>query len=207
MKDGKYELYEEDFSQYKHKKIRRTSKDSEVDSSSLAPLAAGDTQTADQADHSSGNTEKFAKFKKKVKSKKNKSKVKKDENEPTTSSENAETKTEKKKKRKKDKRGHKERNEKKKKISKQKESKPECPPAAAAPLEDVLTQQPVECTLTEADLVDGLRILKRVGAHFYPGRLTEISPPDVYGIVVDRERGNKPHIFSQVGFSRISFVY
>jgi len=196
VKDGKYELYEEDFSQYKHKKIRRTSKDSEVDSSSLAPLAAGDNQTAEQAEDS-GNTEKFAKFKKKVKSKKNKSKVKKEENEPTTSSENPETKTEKKKKRKKDKRGHKERNEKKKKIAKQKESEPECPPAAAAPLEDAVTQQPVECTLTEADLVDGLRILKRVGAHFYPGRLTEISPPDVYGIVVDRERGNKPHIFSQ----------
>jgi len=53
------------------------------------------------------------------------------------------------------------------------------------------------CTLKPEDLIDGLRILKRIGCHFYPGRLTEISPPDIYGIVVDRERGNKPHIFSQ----------
>merc|ERR1711915_988247 len=53
------------------------------------------------------------------------------------------------------------------------------------------------CVLKPKDLVDGLRILKRVGGHFYPGRLTEISPPDIYGIVVDKERGNKPHIFSQ----------
>ena len=47
------------------------------------------------------------------------------------------------------------------------------------------------------DLKDGLRILKRVGPHFYPGRVTEISPPDIYGILVDKERGNKPHIASR----------
>lgn len=57
--------------------------------------------------------------------------------------------------------------------------------------------QPRACTLTSEDLRDGLRILKKIGSHFYPGRITEISPPDIYGIVVDRERGNKPHIFSQ----------
>ena len=53
------------------------------------------------------------------------------------------------------------------------------------------------CTLKADDLVDGLRILKRIDSHFYPGKLTEISAPDIYGIVVDKERGNKPHIFSQ----------
>ena len=53
------------------------------------------------------------------------------------------------------------------------------------------------CTLQTADLTDGLRIIKRTGSLFYPGRLTEISAPDIYGIVVDRERGNKPHILSQ----------
>ena len=52
-------------------------------------------------------------------------------------------------------------------------------------------------TLKAEDLVDGLRILTRMGSHFYPGRLTEISAPDIYGIVVDKERGNKPHIYSQ----------
>ena len=51
--------------------------------------------------------------------------------------------------------------------------------------------------LTETKLRDGQRILTRVGGHFYPGRITEISPPDIYGILVDRERGNKPHICSR----------
>ena len=53
------------------------------------------------------------------------------------------------------------------------------------------------CTLKAEDLVDGLRILTRMGGHFYPSRLTDISAPDIYGIVVDKERGNKPHIYSQ----------
>ena len=53
------------------------------------------------------------------------------------------------------------------------------------------------CSLRASDLVDGLRILKRIGDYFCPGRLIDISPPDIYGIVVDKERGNKPHIFSQ----------
>ena len=53
------------------------------------------------------------------------------------------------------------------------------------------------CSLRASDLVDGLRILKRIGDYFCPGRLVDISPPDIYGIVVDKERGNKPHIFSQ----------
>ena len=53
------------------------------------------------------------------------------------------------------------------------------------------------CILTESDLVEGLRLLLRVGSHFYAGRLIEISPPDIYGVVIDRERGNKPHIFSR----------
>ena len=53
------------------------------------------------------------------------------------------------------------------------------------------------CELGETELRDGLRILLRLGAHFYAGRLTEESPPDVYGVVIDRERGSKPHIFSR----------
>ena len=53
------------------------------------------------------------------------------------------------------------------------------------------------CSLRASDLVDGLRILRRIGDYFCPGRLVDISPPDIYGIVVDKERGNKPHIFSQ----------
>lgn len=53
------------------------------------------------------------------------------------------------------------------------------------------------CVLSEADLLEGLRLLLRVGSHFYAGRLSEISAPDIYGIIVDKERGSKPHIFSR----------
>ena len=53
------------------------------------------------------------------------------------------------------------------------------------------------CELGETELRDGLRILLRLGPHFYAGRLTAESPPDVYGVVIDRERGSKPHIFSR----------
>ena len=33
--------------------------------------------------------------------------------------------------------------------------------------------------------------------HFHPGKIQAISPPDIYGVLVDKERGNKPHIFSR----------
>ena len=42
-----------------------------------------------------------------------------------------------------------------------------------------------------------LVVLLRLGGHFHPARLTEISAPDIYGIIVDKERGSKPHIFSR----------
>ena len=53
------------------------------------------------------------------------------------------------------------------------------------------------CTLTEDVLKDGLRVLLRQDGLFYPGRLTCILPPDIYGVLVDNERGNKPHVFSR----------
>ena len=31
----------------------------------------------------------------------------------------------------------------------------------------------------------------------YPGRVTSIVPPDIYGVIVDKARGNKPHVFSR----------
>ena len=31
---------------------------------------------------------------------------------------------------------------------------------------------------------------------FHVGRLSVIVKPDIYGVVVDKERGNKPHVFS-----------
>jgi len=63
--------------------------------------------------------------------------------------------------------------------------------------EEVVQQHIPSCTLKEVDLIDGVRVLARFGSHFYPGRLTEVSPPDIYGIIIDKERGNKPHIFSR----------
>ena len=51
--------------------------------------------------------------------------------------------------------------------------------------------------IKETDLVDGLRVLVKLEGHFHPGKIQAISPPDIYGVLVDKERGNKPHIFSR----------
>ena len=65
------------------------------------------------------------------------------------------------------------------------ESRPETPP-------------PGPCTIFEdnLDLVDGLRVLTRVGPHFYPGSVKTIESPSIFAVTVDGERGNKPHIYS-----------
>jgi hypothetical protein len=67
-----------------------------------------------------------------------------------------------------------------------------CPPAG--PLH---TTGPQLCVIKETDLVDGLRVLVKLEGHFHPGKIQAISPPDIYGVLVDKERGNKPHIFSR----------
>jgi len=56
---------------------------------------------------------------------------------------------------------------------------------------------PELCVIKETDLVDGLRVLVKLEGHFHPGKIQAISPPDIYGVLVDKERGNKPHIFSR----------
>ena len=53
------------------------------------------------------------------------------------------------------------------------------------------------CVIKESDLNEGVRVLVKLDGHFYPGKILAISPPDIYGILVDRERGNRPHIFSR----------
>ena len=53
------------------------------------------------------------------------------------------------------------------------------------------------CVIKETDLNEGVRVLVKLDGHFYPGKILAISPPDIYGILVDRERGNRPHIFSR----------
>merc|ERR1712130_936080 len=45
------------------------------------------------------------------------------------------------------------------------------------------------------DLVDGLRVLTKIGSHFYPGRVKAIDSPFIFAVSVDGERGNKPHIY------------
>ena len=45
--------------------------------------------------------------------------------------------------------------------------------------------------------MDGLRVLSRMGAHFYPGRVRAIEPPFIFAVSLDSERGNRPHIFAK----------
>merc|ERR1711997_986732 len=47
------------------------------------------------------------------------------------------------------------------------------------------------CIIKESDLDEGLRVLVKLDGHFYPGKILAISPPDIYGILVDGERGNR----------------
>ena len=67
---------------------------------------------------------------------------------------------------------------------------------------------PSSCVIQESDLTEGLRVLIKLEGHFYPGQIQAISPPDIYGVLVDRERGNKPHIFSreEVLQDAVSFI-
>jgi len=53
-----------------------------------------------------------------------------------------------------------------------------------------------KCSLSEKDLVDGLKILFRQEGVFYPAKLSILIPGNVYSVLVDRQRGNKPHILS-----------
>ena len=54
-------------------------------------------------------------------------------------------------------------------------------------------------TLVEHQLRDGLRVLARLegGSHFYAGRLNAVRPPDIYGILLDNERGFRPVIYAR----------
>lgn len=45
--------------------------------------------------------------------------------------------------------------------------------------------------------MEGQTILIRRDVHFYVGTVQAISPPDVYGVLLSGERGNKPHIYSR----------
>merc|ERR1712107_440447 len=123
---------------------------------------------------------------------KKKKKRKKEKRDRKEKGETRESKDEKKRKDKDRRREHKK--EKKPKTESRIIVKP-LPPAPKPPPEPC--GPPASCVLTVSHLEDGLRVLLRLGGHFYTSRLTEISPPDIYGVVVDKERGNKPHILSR----------
>lgn len=57
--------------------------------------------------------------------------------------------------------------------------------------------EPKTCTIDKDELVDGLRVLVFKDGLFYEGAVKGIRPPDVYGVVIDNARGNRPYIYSQ----------
>ncbi|KAK8774569.1 hypothetical protein V5799_010898 [Amblyomma americanum] len=59
------------------------------------------------------------------------------------------------------------------------------------------SEQPQQCYLLPADLHDLMRVVMLEDGLFYTGYINEIQAPDVYGITLDGERGNRPHIFSR----------
>lgn len=71
------------------------------------------------------------------------------------------------------------------------------------------------CVLTLESLEkDKVRVLTAMGGLFYAGCLSAITPPDVYAITLDGERGNRPHIMSReeilrdaVSFNALSFNF
>ncbi len=50
--------------------------------------------------------------------------------------------------------------------------------------------------LTQDLLQDGLRVLISEEGLFHGGSVSGIRPPDIYGVVVDGERGSRPRILS-----------
>lgn len=57
--------------------------------------------------------------------------------------------------------------------------------------------EPKTCIIDQDELVDGLRVLVFKDGLFYEGAVKAIRPPDVYGVVIDNARGNRPYIYSQ----------
>ena len=72
------------------------------------------------------------------------------------------------------------------------------PPQLINESERPVTPPPGPCTIYQEnlDLVDGLRVLTKIGPHFYPGSVKTIDSPSIFAVTVDGERGNKPHIYS-----------
>ncbi|XP_055326828.1 protein winged eye isoform X6 [Sitodiplosis mosellana] len=75
----------------------------------------------------------------------------------------------------------------------------------------ISTEHKHKCLLTDETL-DGLidgkkqRVLTAMGGLFYAGNLTAVSPPDLYGVTLDGERGNKAHIMSREDILRDAII-
>jgi len=77
---------------------------------------------------------------------------------------------------------------------------PSPPPSPAAsrtsPGADGMEGDPESLLLTQERLQGGLRVLIGEDGVFHGGSVTDIRPPDIYGVVVDGERGSRPRILS-----------
>ena len=50
--------------------------------------------------------------------------------------------------------------------------------------------------MKENNLTEGTKVLVNLDLHFHRGKITTNSlPPNKYGFMKDKERGNKPYIF------------
>lgn len=61
----------------------------------------------------------------------------------------------------------------------------------------ILFLVPRSCVIDQDELKDGLRVLLFKDGLFYEGAVLGIRPPDVYGVIIDNARGNRPLIYSQ----------
>ncbi|KAK1876912.1 Trinucleotide repeat-containing 18 protein [Dissostichus eleginoides] len=62
--------------------------------------------------------------------------------------------------------------------------------------ERVSTPAPVQCVLDKDSLVDGLKVLIPMDDQLlYAGHVNTVHSPDIYSVVVEGERGNRPHIY------------
>lgn len=57
------------------------------------------------------------------------------------------------------------------------------------------TPEPNVCVIEVGDLVDKARVLVLQDGLLYAGYVVPMTPPDVYGVVIDGERGSRPHIY------------
>ena len=62
----------------------------------------------------------------------------------------------------------------------------------------VFTLEPSRtATLQESDLKDGLKMLTLQEGRFWPARLNSTPLPDIFGVVVEGQRGNRPNIMAR----------